>query len=226
MLLKNRKLIVTGGPTRQWIDPVRFLTNASSGRMGLALADVGSKLFRETVFIHGPVTFAEALTDKAYRHEAVDSTEDMLRAVLAELEDYAVLVMAAAPADYAPAEISAVKLKKSDDELTLRLKKTPDILKGVAQAIGEGTASNMLTVGFAAETNNLEEYALRKLKEKNLDMICLNDVSRKDIGFGSQDNAVTMYFKDGEKKELPTMSKWETSGCIFAEIEVLAKRQR
>jgi phosphopantothenoylcysteine decarboxylase / phosphopantothenate---cysteine ligase len=218
MQLNERKAIITGGPTREWLDPVRFISNPSTGKMGIALADICCTRARETVFIHGPIDTALVNTKK-YRCVAVESTADMLNAVAGELCENAVLVMAAAPADYSPVSRSDRKIKKSDEHLILELKKTPDILKEVASMKREGRIGNVFTVGFAAETNNLEEYALRKLSEKNLDMICLNDVSQRGAGFGSDTNIITIFFRNGTRKDLPLISKHEVAARIIDEIE-------
>jgi phosphopantothenoylcysteine decarboxylase/phosphopantothenate--cysteine ligase len=124
MSLKDRKLIVTGGPTREWLDPVRFISNPSTGKMGAAIADEGLKRCREVVFIHGPID-SSLYEGKPYRSVAVDSTDEMLSAVLSELTEDSVLVMAAAPADYRAMERSKEKIKKEGEEILLALRKTP-----------------------------------------------------------------------------------------------------
>lgn len=218
MLLKDRKVIVTGGPTREWLDPVRFISNPSTGRMGVAIAEAAHERARETVFIHGPMD-SRLFEEKPFRIEEVESTSDMLEAVLKELEDGALLIMSAAPADYTAGEPSENKIKKSGDELVLTLKKTPDILKNVAIKRKENGWDNLFVVGFAAETTNVEEYALGKLRDKNLDMICLNDVSRKGAGFGSETNIIVIYNRDGRSIKLPILSKRDVAEKIFDRIE-------
>lgn len=218
MLLKESKIIVTGGPTREWIDPVRYISNASSGKMGIALADAALSLGKEIVFIHGPID-ASFLKDKKYRSVAVDSTEDMLNAVLSEIGENSVLVMSAAPADYAPVEKVKEKIKKTDGEITLHMRKTPDILKNVAKLRAEEKIKNIFVAGFAAETTDIEKYARGKLLEKNLDMICLNDVSREGAGFGTDTNIITLFFKDNSKVELPILTKKDVAKKIFSYIE-------
>ncbi len=218
MLLKESKIIITGGPTREWIDPVRYISNASTGKMGIALADAAMELGREVVFIHGPID-ASMIEGKKYRTISVDSTEDMLKAVLSEIGENSVLVMSAAPADYAPLEKVKEKIKKTDGEITLSMRKTPDILKNVAKARIENNIKNIFVAGFAAETTDTEKYALGKLVEKNLDMICLNDVSREGAGFGTDTNIMTIFFKDRSKIELPMLSKEDVAKEIFSYIE-------
>lgn len=218
MLLKESKVIITGGPTREWIDPVRYISNASSGKMGIALADAALELGRETVFIHGPID-ASLLKDKKYRTISVDSTEDMLNVVLSEVGENSILVMAAAPADYAPIEKVKEKMKKADGEITLHMRKTPDILKNVAKFRVDQGIKNIFVAGFAAETTETEKYAKGKLLEKNLDMICLNDVSKEGAGFGTDTNIMTLFFKDSSKVELPILTKKDVAKEIFRYIE-------
>jgi phosphopantothenoylcysteine decarboxylase/phosphopantothenate--cysteine ligase len=218
MLLKDRKVIVTGGPAREWIDPVRYISNPSTGKMGSALADEAYKRSRETVFIHGHVR-ETLISGKPYRCVMAGTTAKMLSAVLEEMEDGALLIMAAAPADYTPASPNKTKLKKGAGSMALELKRTPDILMEVSAGREKGDFKNSFVAGFAAETDNLEEYALKKLNEKNLEMICLNDVSRKDAGFAAETNAVTLFFKNGERTELPLLSKAGVAEKILDEIE-------
>ncbi len=218
MSLSDKKIIVTGGPTREWFDPIRFLSNASTGKMGVALADVALSYGREVVFIHGPVS-QELIKNKDYRSIAIESTEDMLGAIVSELEEGAILIMAAAPADYTPLEKSDFKIKKSRGELIMKLKRTPDILKTISSVKDERAMTGLFLVGFAAETNNTEEYALGKLESKGLDMICLNDVSQEGAGFGSDTNIMTLFFRDGSRLDLPRQSKDEIAHSIFREIE-------
>jgi len=218
MQLKDRKIIVTGGPTREWLDPVRFLSNPSTGRMGITLADEASAKGAETVFIHGPIN-AGLLEGKNYKQIKIDTTRELLDAVLNELEDNAVLIMSAAPADYTPVEKSGIKLKKSGQELVVKFKRTPDILKNVAQCSEEGRFKGLFVVGFAAETSDTEDYAIDKLKKKNLDMICLNDISRKGAGFASDTNIITIFRKNGYKMKLPILSKKKVAERIINEID-------
>ncbi|MCU0821041.1 MAG: phosphopantothenoylcysteine decarboxylase [Spirochaetes bacterium] len=221
MLLNDKKIIVTGGPTREWIDPVRYISNASSGKMGIAIADMAARRGWAVVFIHGPID-ATLIKNKKYRTVSVESTSDLLDAVISELTPDTVLIMAAAPADYAPLKKSETKIKKEaeNDELTLRLKKNPDILKHVAdKRRNDASLKNIFVAGFAAETNNIEEYALKKLKEKNLDMICLNDVSRTDAGFSKDTNVITIFTRGGERIALPLLKKDEAASEILNKIE-------
>lgn len=216
--MKDKKFIVTGGPTREWIDPVRFISNPSTGKMGIALADEAHNRGYEVVFVHGPVA-RQIIEGKNYRCISVESTADMLESVLSELSDNSVLVMAAAPSDYTPVEKSAEKIKKSGDEILLKLKKTADILKSVSELVREKKLANVFLAGFAAETTNTESYAIGKLKDKKLDMICLNDVSMKGAGFASDTNIITVFLKDGSRIDIPEMTKEKAADKIISIIE-------
>ncbi|HDP79312.1 MAG TPA: phosphopantothenoylcysteine decarboxylase, partial [Spirochaetes bacterium] len=210
---------VTGGPTREWIDPVRYISNASSGKMGVALADAAMAVSERTVFIHGPVD-PGLLAGRGYRAVSVETTEDLLRAVTEELEPDCVLIMAAAPADYRPAVKAEKKIKKQSDELVIELKKNPDILKHVAELRRQNASlGGMFVVGFAAETDNVEAHAQLKLKEKNLDMICLNDVGKEGAGFAGDTNIITMFSARGGCREISMRRKSEIADIIISSIE-------
>lgn len=218
MSLKGNKFIITGGPTREWFDPVRYISNASSGKMGISLADEANKISENTCFIHGPIN-EHLLKGKPYRCIQVETTNDMLSAVLNEIEDNSVLIMCAAPADYTPVEKSHTKIKKQDGNIFIEMKRTPDILKNVASLRKSQKLNNLFVAGFAAETSNTEEYALSKLSEKNLDMICLNDVSKEGAGFGCDTNIITLFTRSGLKIELPMLSKDKAAFEILQQIE-------
>ena len=218
MLLKGSKIIVTGGPTREWFDPIRYISNASSGKMGVALADEAYKISSNTLFIHGPVS-DEYVRNKPYRCIQIETTSDLLEAVLKEIEENSVLIMCAAPADYTPVTKSDEKIKKHDGEIVIRLKKTPDILKNIAVVREEKKLKNFFVSGFAAETTNTENYAISKLRDKNLDMICLNDVSKSGAGFGTDTNIITLFTKTGLKIELPILPKEKAASEILSCIE-------
>ena len=223
MYLKNKKIIVTGGPTREWLDPVRFISNPSSGKMGIAIAEEACLRAREVVFIHGTIDKA-LLRGNAYRKISIETTTDLLNAVLGEITHDSILIMAAAPADYTPHKKSIIKIKKSNRKLLLKLKKNPDILKEVALIRKNKHAyRKMFVVGFAAETDKIEIHALKKLKEKNLDMICLNDVSRRDAGFGTDSNAVVIFTKNGGRIQLSLMPKVEVACRILDYVEMELK---
>ncbi len=215
MQLNDKKVIVTGGPTREWLDPVRYISNASSGKMGIAIADAAYTQCKELVFIHGPID-GSLVAGKPYRCIAVESTIDMLEAIKQELSPDVILIMAAAPADYKPVTKSPVKIKKSNENLTIELQRNPDILKTIAQIKKEENKfNNIVLIGFAAETTDVIAYGKTKLVEKELAMICINDVSRSDTGFGSDYNEVTVMLADGTVKELHKMTKKDVAENIL-----------
>lgn len=187
--LSGLKIVVTAGPTAEPIDPVRYITNRSSGKMGVSIADKALQMGADVALIAGPMN----LDIGRFAPVRVNTAEEMLDAVKKEAADADILIMAAAVADYRIEEYSDKKIKKSDNDMVLKLKKNPDILKELSKS----KTDTQVFVGFAAESDNLTENAKKKLKEKNLDMIVANDISRNDIGFESEDNEVTMYFSDG-----------------------------
>ena len=211
------KLIVTAGPTREHIDPVRFISNPSTGKMGFAVARAAAKRGFETVLIAGPVSLS---TPAGVRRVDVVSARQMLDAAVRELESGtpAVLVATAAVADWRPVVCAASKLKKRDMKPVIRLVRNPDILKTLAR---RKSASAVRLVGFAAETGDAVAEAVRKCREKKLEMIVANDVTEKGAGFGCDTNVVTLIWKDGSSKRLPLMSKTAVAGRIVRECEVL-----
>jgi phosphopantothenoylcysteine decarboxylase/phosphopantothenate--cysteine ligase len=202
------KIVISAGPTRERIDAVRFLSNRSSGKMGFALAGAAVEAGFDTVLVAGPVHLE---TPAGVRRIDVESAAEMATAVKREAADADIVIMAAAVADYRPKQQLSGKMKKKDGDLTLELERTEDILK----SLGETKRPGQILIGFAAETENLEQYALDKLKRKNLDWIAANDVSRSDIGFGSDANAVTLYGRSGEKIALPIASKAEIAAALL-----------
>ncbi|HEY1406011.1 MAG TPA: phosphopantothenoylcysteine decarboxylase [Spirochaetota bacterium] len=203
----EHKFIITGGPTREWIDPVRFISNPSSGKMGVALAQAAYDISHDVTFIHGPMHPADCAS-VTVPSTSVETTIEMRDAVIAALVPWSVIIMAAAPADYSPAKKEERKIKKGRDILSLDLEKTPDILTTIMDLRKKGIAPEPLfVVGFAAETNNLEEYARSKIIHKNLDMICVNDVTAEGAGFGVDTNIITIYTKDNKVIPLPKMDK-------------------
>jgi len=189
--LAGLKIAITAGPTREAIDPVRYISNHSSGKMGFALADAAAKLGAEVTLISGPV---QLTTPAGVNRIDVVSARDMYQAALAAAPQQQIFIGCAAVADYRMAEVSDQKLKKTagKDELTLQLVKNPDIIAEVAAL----KQQRPFTVGFAAETENVLAYAMQKLQQKNLDLICANDVSMAGQGFNSEQNALTVFGKD------------------------------
>lgn len=211
-MLSGLTILITAGPTKEYFDPVRYITNESSGKMGYALAEEAHKMGANVILISGEVSI---VSDIPNIHKVV-SAEDMYNAFLSFYNDADIIIMAAAVADYAPV-YENIKIKKNDDELTINLKKTKDILSYA----GTNKKDNQILVGFAAETNNMEEYAKQKLEKKNADIIAANDVSRKDIGFNSMDNEVTLFFADGHITHTGRQSKQDIAKIILAESAIL-----
>ncbi len=199
-LLKGKKALVTAGPTYEAIDPVRFIGNHSSGKMGYALAEELSKRGAEVTLISGPVAFQPNLN--GIKLIKVTTADEMYLACLKE-EKYDIAVMAAAVADYTPAVVSDKKIKKTDSDLVISLKKTRDILG----TLGKTKSGKQVLVGFALETNNEQENAVKKLNEKNADLIVLNSLNDKGAGFGHDTNKVTLYFKNGTQRQVELKSK-------------------
>lgn len=200
--------LITAGPTREAIDPVRFLSNRSSGKMGFSLAAVAAEWGWQVTLVAGPVSLP---TPAGVHRVDVVSAEEMLTAVTTALPDIQVAVMAAAVADYRPAHIAEQKIKKTADRLVIELERTPDILGSLRDPLGY----RGLLAGFAAETELLEEYALTKLHRKGCDFIVANDVSQPGIGFESDENAASVFFADGRCSRLPRQSKMELAREII-----------
>lgn len=206
--LAGRKVVVTAGPTRERIDPVRFITNRSSGKMGYAVAAAARDAGAEVVIVSGPVNLP---APDGVRRVCVETAEQMLAAVNEEIADTDVFIAAAAVSDYRPLQVSAEKIKKTSDSLLLALSRTPDILATVAAG-----SPRPFVVGFAAETQNVERNALAKLEGKRLDMIAANQVG-DGLAFDCDDNALTVYWPDG-KLELPRAGKAELAARLVALI--------
>lgn len=206
--LTGERFLITVGATREEIDPVRFISNRSSGRMGFALAEAALQRGAEVTVVSGITTVAPP---SGVRLVQALSAEDMAQAVTKETANASVFIGAAAIADYRPAQRAAEKIKKSQETLTLTLERTPDVLSQVAAARSNG----MLVVGFAAETENVVDNAIAKLKSKNLDAIVANDVTRSDAGFDTTTNAITIITKHSDPVALPVMSKREAANRVL-----------
>ncbi|MBD1566646.1 bifunctional phosphopantothenoylcysteine decarboxylase/phosphopantothenate--cysteine ligase CoaBC [Vibrio sp. S12_S33] len=207
--LQGKSILITAGPTREAIDPVRYITNHSSGKMGYAIAQAAAKLGANVTLISGPVNLA---TPQQVQRIDVESASDMYQTVMQHAQSHDVFISCAAVADYRPQIVADQKIKKTDDneQMTLTMVKNPDIVASVAAM----TEHRPLTVGFAAETQDVEKYARSKLINKNLDMICANDVSVAGQGFNSNDNALTVYWQGGEQA-LPLSSKAELARALM-----------
>jgi phosphopantothenoylcysteine decarboxylase/phosphopantothenate--cysteine ligase len=207
--LAGERFLITVGATREEIDPVRFISNRSSGRMGFALAEAALKRGGEVTVVAGITSVEPPSGVKVVR---ALSAEDMSQAVARERHNASVFIGAAAIADYRPAQRADHKIKKSKDSITLTLERTPDVLSQVAAS----RANGMLVIGFAAETENVLDNARSKLSSKNLDAIIANDVTREDAGFDAATNAITIITRDkSEPVELPVMSKSEAADRIL-----------
>lgn len=208
--LTGKKVVITAGPTRERIDPVRFLTNFSSGKMGYALAEAATKLGAETVLVSGPVSLP---IPSGVTVENVESAEEMLQAVLQHFDDADIVVKTAAVADYRPKFVFGQKMKKQAGDSTLELERTTDILMTLGQK-----KTHQLLIGFAAETNDVEMYAQGKLSKKNADYIVANDVTKEDSGFGIDTNTVVLIGKENYVQHFDNMTKKQLANKLFETV--------
>ena len=210
--LVGTEITITAGPTIEELDPVRYISNYSSGKMGYAIAQAAAEMGATVNLISGPVNLA---TPNNVNRINVKSANEMCDAALKLAKKSAIFISCAAVADYRPETIAKKKIKKTDDnnELVIKLVKNPDIVASIA-ALKKGRP---FVVGFAAETNNIKAYALKKLTTKNLDLICANDVSDKSIGFNSDQNALTIYWQNGEQT-LPLSSKQQLAKQLLQAV--------
>jgi phosphopantothenoylcysteine decarboxylase/phosphopantothenate--cysteine ligase len=212
--LKGKRAIVNAGPTYEAIDPVRFIGNRSSGKMGIAIAQALRALGAEVTLVLGPV---HENIPEGMRIIRVESAREMFDACAEVFQNADIAVLAAAVADYRPANVSAEKIKKKDSPLELRLEETEDI----AAALGMHKTSDQRLICFALETENEEAHALSKLKRKNADLLILNSLRTEGVHFGSENNAVTIFHSNGSKKEISLKSKSEIAKIISNEIAEL-----
>jgi phosphopantothenoylcysteine decarboxylase/phosphopantothenate--cysteine ligase len=197
--LKGRKVLVTAGGTKERLDPVRYMTNDSSGKMGFAIAEAAKEMGAEVTVIYGATT---AALPQGMELIPIESAADMLTAVMNKLPQMDIIIKAAAVADYRAEAISPHKIKKMDERLTVTFVKNIDIL----QTIGE-QKTHQFVVGFAAETDNIEAHAMSKLKRKNCDLVVANDVTQAGAGFGTDTNIIRIYDQSGLVVALPLMDK-------------------
>jgi phosphopantothenoylcysteine decarboxylase/phosphopantothenate--cysteine ligase len=214
--LSGDTVLITAGPTREKIDPVRYLTNRSSGRMGYALAEAGVRRGARVLLVTGPTSLTPPGAAEVTR---VDSTEEMRDAVLHLLPQSSIVIKTAAVADYRPKSTAGQKIKRKGP-MTLELEATPDILKELSSK-----KTSQIIVGFAAETENVLENARQKLLAKNLDAIVVNDISREGIGFDSDRNAVTIITRD-DVVEVPETTKWEVAQRVLDQIAKLRQQRQ
>lgn len=214
--MQGMKVLVTAGPTQEAIDPVRFITNHSTGKMGYAIAKMAMLRGAEVTLVSGPVALQPPMFVKVV---PVISAEDMYQAVLARAEEQDMIIKAAAVADYRPAETANEKIKKTETEAQLKLEKTTDILAELGKHKG-----NTILCGFSMETEHMLENSRKKLEKKNLDMIAANNLKQEGAGFGTNTNVLTLITKEGER-QLDLMSKEEAANCLLEELLAIKKKK-
>ncbi|MCM3795135.1 bifunctional phosphopantothenoylcysteine decarboxylase/phosphopantothenate--cysteine ligase CoaBC [Priestia megaterium] len=210
-ILEGVNVLVTAGPTVERIDPVRFFTNRSTGKMGYALAEQAAKLGASVTLVTGPTNLEYP---KGVQVVQIESAQQMLEAVMQRYHEADVVIKSAAVADYRPKHVFDQKMKKQPGAAVLELERTTDILR----TLGE-RKEHQLLVGFAAETEQVDEYAQKKLLSKNLDMIVANNVTTEGAGFGTDTNIVTLYKRSGESRKLPILSKHDVATEVLKEVK-------
>lgn len=215
--LAGEKVLITAGPTREEIDPVRFISNYSSGKMGYALARAAFRRGAAVTLVSGPTCLDDPYGVETVR---VTSAEEMRETVLGRLAGSTIIIKAAAVADYRPEVRADKKIKKTDGTVNLKLKKTPDILAEIGKKKGD-----RIVVGFAAETDQLMENAREKLLRKNLDMVVANDVSQEGAGFNVDTNVVKLLFREGGVESIPLMGKDELADLILYRVAMLRRKK-
>jgi phosphopantothenoylcysteine decarboxylase/phosphopantothenate--cysteine ligase len=213
--LAGVRMLVTAGPTQEAIDPVRYISNPSTGKMGFALATAAERRGAQVTLISGPTHLLDPLNVDVVH---VQTANEMAKAVLTRLDQTQVVIKAAAVGDYRPAQAAVQKIKKTDDSMMLELVRNPDILKEIGSR-----KKDQIVVGFAAETEDLSKNATIKLKEKKLDMIIGNLIGVEDSGFKADTNRVTLFYKDGRTESLPVMNKLAVADGILDRILVIFK---
>jgi len=216
--LAGETVLVTAGPTRENVDPVRYLTNRSSGKMGYAVAEAAARRGAHVILVSGPTSLD---VPSGVERIDVQSAQDMHRVVLEKVAGCSIAIFAAAVADYRPAEPSGQKIKRNNESTTIALEPTPDILASVARNEGK-----RFIVGFAAETDHVAENARQKLAAKNADLMVANDVTAEGSGFDHDTNVVTLFARDGRDLALPRMSKSEVAQRILDEVVRLRSTSR
>ena len=208
---EGKTVLVTAGPTREALDPVRFISNRSSGKMGYAIAESASKRGANVILISGPTTLNPPNNVKLVNVESAIQMRDEVMSYAAQSQ---IIIMSAAVSDYRPRDFSNQKIKRDKDIITLVLEENPDILA----ELGRNKSNGQILVGFSMETENLLENSRKKLEKKNADLIVANDLSKEGAGFGTDTNIVTLINSSGQIKELPLMSKYDVSNAILDEI--------
>ena len=210
----GKKVVVTAGPTREPMDPVRFISNPSSGKMGYALARAAAGRGAHVILVSGPTEIE--VPDRVH-HVRVETAQEMAEAVFAEADSADMIIKVAAVSDYRPVEVARHKVKKGQERITLELEKTTDILAALAQRKRAG----QILVGFAAETRDLKENAVAKLAAKKLDMIAANLIGGADSGFRTDTNHIRLFYKDGKSEQLPLMDKEAAAHVLLDRIITL-----
>lgn len=211
---KGKTILVTAGPTREALDPVRFITNRSSGKMGYAMAEAAHSRGADVVLISGPVSLSPPADIKLVN---VETAGEMRETVIEYALQASLVIMAAAVSDYRPRDVSPQKIKKEQDQITLVLDRNPDILS----ELGEHKPEGQILVGFSMETENLLENAVKKLKKKKLDLIVANDVTQKGAGFGTDTNIAWLIDSSGHEIKLPLMTKLDVAHAILDKVKTL-----
>jgi phosphopantothenoylcysteine decarboxylase/phosphopantothenate--cysteine ligase len=217
--LAGESVLVTAGPTQEPLDPVRFIGNPSSGKMGYALARAANRRGGRVLLISGPTVLSDPSGVSVMR---VGTAQEMFDAVMAHSDDNTIIIKAAAVSDWRPISVSPDKLKKGDMENALSLERTPDILK----ALGKQKKSHQILIGFAAETHHMLENARAKMAEKNVDLMVANLVGAEHSGFGSETNQASLLFEDGGSEALPVMDKGDLADLILDRVLALKTRIR
>lgn len=213
--LKGKKILVTAGPTQEYIDPVRFISNPSSGKMGYAISKMAEYRGAEVTLVSGPVNIKPPLDVKFVNVKTALEMNDAVMELASEMD---IIIKSAAVSDYRIKDPSEHKVKKDKDQMVMELVKNPDILRN----LGKMKKNGQILVGFAAETQDLIENAGKKVREKNLDMIVANIVGGKESGFGIDTNIVTLLYKDGSKESLPSMSKDDVANSVLDRVTKIA----
>ena len=216
--LSGRRVLITAGPTREALDPIRFLSNRSSGLMGFLLAEEALRHGADTTIVSGPSHLADPAGIRTVR---INTAREMLESVMAHAEESDVLIFSAAVSDYRPTEISSRKIKKGAEDLVIRLTRNPDIARETIPLRRPG----QIRVGFAAETEDLEQAALGKMADKDFDMIVANDVSHEGIGMGAETNAALILTRGGSREETGVVSKRALAGRIWEHIMSLLEEK-
>jgi phosphopantothenoylcysteine decarboxylase/phosphopantothenate--cysteine ligase len=216
--LAGKRVLVTAGPTREAFDPVRFVSNPSSGKMGVALAASAWRRGADVTLVAGPIAVTPPTGPMIRR---VESTADMARAVEELAPNADVLIMAAAPSDFRPSNVASRKMKKGTDAPIVAFENTPDILRSTIARRRNGA----IVVGFALETHDALDNGRKKLRDKELDLVVVNDATEEGAGFGVDTNRVTLLHSDGREEVLPLQSKSDVADVILDRVERLANRE-